>query len=151
MGYGLLRTGLLMFVVYTYGAEPRYKQLNDTYIDGTTPVATAQRLSSPYAVSSLWAESGLLVVDRAQDTCSLNVTEGKCCPGDSFLSVQNVSDTPTCCQLCHAHAACSAFTLNKAESTCWLKDMATSSYSGDCDCGHPGPVTRAHAAPQHRV
>jgi len=101
------------------------------------------------AMSTLFAEASLLLGAAAPDAgvgdsagCMWNVTAGKCCPGDSFMSVAHVNDTATCCALCDAHKSqgCTSFTLNKGESTCWLKTKARTSYSGDCDCGHYGPL-----------
>ena len=152
------------------GAKGQYKQLNDTYVDGT-PAATAvsdgdsdtssldhddgshhpaagwQGSVPAMAMSSFFAESSLLLGDDdtgegGLGSCAWNVTVGKCCPGDSFMSVSGVNSTATCCALCAAHKGqgCTSFTMNKGQSTCYLKTAAPVSQNGDCDCGHLGPL-----------
>jgi hypothetical protein len=59
------------------------------------------------AMSSFFAESSLLLGDDDTSegglgSCAWNVTVGKCCPGDSFMSVSGVNSTATCCALCAA-------------------------------------------------
>ena len=154
------------------GAKGQYKQLNDTYIDGTPALAVSggdihtSTVTAPLedgrhparrpdsapmmAVSSFFAESSLLLGDAAsgedgEASCSWNVTVGKCCPGDSFMQVTGVNSTATCCALCAAHKGqgCSSFTMNKGESTCYLKTAARVSTNGNCDCGHIGPLPPA--------
>lgn len=142
------------------GGNGQYKQLNDTYTGAAKPPDYA---GSPafevrgVAMSTLFAEAPLLLGgadlgSSGSASCSWNVTVGKCCPGDSFMSVAQVKDTATCCALCAAHKSqgCTSFTMNKQESTCWLKTGARTSHSGDCDCGHTGPLPpNAPPAPPH--
>ena len=140
------------------GGNGQYKQLNDTYTGPATPPDyTGTVEAHGMAVSTLFAEASLLLGranlgSSGSAGCSWNVTVGKCCPGDSFMSVTQVRDTSTCCALCAAHRSqgCTSFTMNKGESTCWLKTRAQTSYSGDCDCGHTGPLPpNAPPAPPH--
>ena len=143
------------------GGSGQYKFLNDTYQDGapgmllvslgageapatavaTAAAAAAAAAASGHSTTTFEAEASLLGGGRAAGgTCRLNVTSGKCCPGGSFTSVAHVTNTTVCCGLCERHSGCSSFTLNKDEATCYLKSEANTSRSGNCDCGHTGPL-----------
>ena len=123
------------------GGKGQYKQLNDTYIDGT-PAALMWPVRSSFA-----AERALLGDAGSAEDSELNVTVGKCCPGDSLFQLHGVKNTSACNTLCVKYAVqgCKAFTMNFNEDICYLKSRASCSNSGHCDCGHsgllPGPCS----------
>ena len=143
-----LRTadGMKIIVGGWGGAKGQYKQLNDTYIDGTPALSYGEAAGGMMSTSTFHAEAALL---SGAGVCTTNVTKGHCCPGDSFTSVRGVNDTATCCALCEKHKAqgCNSFTMNFDESTCWLKTKAACSYPGNCDCGHPAELPPAKGCP----
>jgi hypothetical protein len=137
------------------GGTGEYRLLNGSYVAGEPAAVGAWGSSAAHAASSastmFYAESSLVAAHGRSNaaTCGLNVSVGKCCPGNVLLSISGVSDTSTCCALCKAHVAhgCTSFTLNKGQATCYLKTLAESSNDGNCDCGHPGPLPPARPPP----
>jgi hypothetical protein len=133
------------------GGRGQYKQLNDTYIDGSPGAAAAVPVMAMMGTATTFLAELALLAAAAHpfELCELNVTKGKCCPGGSFMSVQHVNETATCCALCAKHKGqgCTSFTMNHGKSVCYLKNQALSSYSGQCDCGHTGPLPSGHYPP----
>lgn len=138
-----LRTvdGMKIIVGGWGGGKGQYKLLNDTYVDGTP----GSSLSLTTLHLSLAAERPLFFGRRMEGEPELNVTAGKCCPGDVSHQFAGVKNTSACNNLCikFAKQGCKAFTMNFDEDICYLKSRATCSSNGHCDCGHPGVLPGA--------
>jgi hypothetical protein len=119
--------------------------LRGRYIDGSP---ASLRWSGGLLSSSFTAERALLLGSSAGGVESaLNVTAGKCCPGDSLFQFKGITNTSACNALCAKYASqgCKAFTMNYGEDTCYLKSRARCANTGHCDCGHPGLLPGACA------